>query len=483
MRIPESGLQRDDILNSLTSFKANDPDWRGGKVFAYVFKAGDDVMEIAEEALRGYMWDNGLDPRTFKSLHKLETEIVAMSATHLRGDPAVVTGNFTSGGTESVLLAMKTARDFARSKGIAEPEMVVPITAHACFHKAAHYFDMPLRVVPVDGETFKVDPAEMEKAINENTAVIVGSAPSYAHGVVDPIPELGQLALKHDVLLHVDGCIGAFMLPLYRAIGADVPEFDFTVPGVTSISMDFHKYGFAPKGASVVLYKNKELRRHQIYACSGWTGYTIINATIQSTKSGGPMAGTWAVMNYLGMAGYKKIAQGLKDATDAYIAGVQKIDGLKILGDPDICLVAVGADSEDVDIFKLCDAMHKRGWHLGPQPAIDNIPPSFHITMLPPNTPIIEQLLSDLAECVEEVRGQPQNPMVEQVAAMAQGIDPDTLTDEMIQNLLGMVGMAGEDAEAPDEDGDVNAILSRIPPKLADRILTTFFNEWLRWKK
>ena len=257
MQIPEKGMSREQVLESLRAFRAEDPDWSEGKIFGYVFHADADVVETVEEAFRMYMWDNALDPSVFGSMLKLETEVVEMAARHLNGDDEVV-GNLTSGGTETCLLAVKTARDWARVEKpeISQPEMILPITAHPCFTKGAHYFGVKAVTVPVDPQTLTAGMNAVREAINENTVLLVGSASNYAFGTVDPIEELGQLALERGILLHVDGCIGGFILSLYDSLGYDVTPFDFRVPGVTSMSMDLHKYAFAAKGASVVLYKN-----------------------------------------------------------------------------------------------------------------------------------------------------------------------------------------------------------------------------------
>jgi sphinganine-1-phosphate aldolase len=308
MKIPQHGLSREQILTTLEAYRADDMPWRDGRTWAYVYDPGPAAEEVIKQAYMMYLTENALDPTVFPSLLRLENELVAMAAAHLHGGASVV-GNFTSGGTESIILAVKTARDHARDKRphITEPEIVMPATAHAAFQKAAHYLGIKPVLVPVEPRSFKADVEALRRAITTNTILLVGSAVSYAHGVVDPIRELGQLALEHDLLLHVDACMGGFLLPYFRRLGAPVPDFDFSVPGVTSMSMDFHKYAFAAKGASVVLYRDKELRKYQIFTCANWSGYTMINATVQSSKSGGPLAAAWAVLHFIGDGGYLEI--------------------------------------------------------------------------------------------------------------------------------------------------------------------------------
>lgn len=480
MKMPEHGLSREQILERLREYRAGDPDWSEGKIFGYVFHADEDVSDTVEEAFRLYMWDNALDPSVFQSLLRLETEVVEMCAKHLHGDDEVV-GNFTSGGTESCMLAVKAARDWARANRpeVTEPEMILPVTAHPAFHKGAHYLDVKAVTVPVNSETLTVDPDTVRDAITDNTIMIVGSASNFAFGTVDPMTELAEIAGDR-IWVHSDGCIGGFLLELFEELGQDVTPFDFRVPGVNSISMDLHKYAFAAKGASVIMFRNKELRKYQIFAHSGWTGYTIINPTIQSTKSGGPLAGAWAVLHYLGHDGYLEYARRIREATDRFLEGIEAIDGLYVMGKPEMSLVAVA--SNEINIFELCDEMKERGWHLGPQPGAMGIPETFHITMLPFNTDKIDAVLKDLAECVDIVRDRETPPIVAQLAAMAQTLDPATIDDAMIERLLGMVGIGGGGGAPPERMAEINAILNVLPPKLADRLLTAFYNDWNRYR-
>ncbi|MEE4113263.1 MAG: aminotransferase class V-fold PLP-dependent enzyme, partial [Desulfobacteraceae bacterium] len=297
MEIAKKGMTREAIFERLTEFRNNDIKWQKGRTYGYIFDPGKATMDVGKAAYNEFLSENGLDFTVFQSLLRLERELAAFGASHLRGDSQVV-GNFTSGGTESIILAVKAARDCYREKrpDITVPEMVLPATAHAAFHKAAHYLGVKPVTVSVDSETFRADAEKTQSAITGRSIMIVGSAPSYAHGVVDPIADLAALAQENDLWMHTDACMGGFLLPYFRRLGEQVPNFDFTIPGVTSISVDLHKYAYTPKGASLILYRNKALRRHQIYACSRWIGYTIVNNAVQSSKSGGPMAAAWAVL-------------------------------------------------------------------------------------------------------------------------------------------------------------------------------------------
>jgi len=480
VRIPESGKKQDQVLGELERFRADDVDGSLGRTFCNIFLASREGRKVAEEACRMYLWENGLDPTLYPSLVKLENEIVAMAAAHLGGD-GNVTGNFTSGGTESVLLAVKTARDRAHAlrPEADPPEMVLPETAHPCFYKAAQYFRVKPVVVPVDPRTFKAEPAAMQRAISPRTVLLAASAPSYAHGVLDPVPEIGRIARENDLLFHVDGCIGAFLLPYFRELGARVTDFDFRVPGVTSISMDFHKYAFAPKGASVILYRNAEIRRHQIFSWSGWPGYTLVNQTMQSSKSGGPLAGTWAVLNYFGQDGYREQARRLKEASERIVAGVDALEEVRVLGRPEMSLIGIGSDT--LSVFRICDEMKKLGWDMYPQTRHGSLRESFHLTVVPGNVERIDEWLRDLERCVKGLKSRSLDPEAGGLRGLIAGIDFEKLTDPEIEQLLEAAGLAG--GSLPREGtAEINEVLNELPPAVADRILTLYFNQIFRYR-
>ncbi|MFH1438423.1 MAG: aspartate aminotransferase family protein [Pseudomonadota bacterium] len=477
MNIPQKGMDRETIMKKLGEFRSGDMDSKSGKIWGYVYSAGKEAEKVSKEAYLMYLSENALDPTVYPSMLKMETEIIGMARSHLQGDDEVV-GNFTSGGTESCILAVKTARDRTRAlkPHIKEPEMILPITGHACFHKAGKYLGVKPVVVPVDPETFKVKADVVREAITDNTILLVGSAPSYAHGVVDPIPELGQLALEKDLMLHVDGCIGAFLLPYFRRLGEEVVDFDFTVPGVTSISMDLHKYGFAAKGASVIMYRNKQIRQYQIFSCSTWTGYTVINSTIQSSRTGGPIAAAWAVLNFLGDEGYMELARSLRDATRKIIEGVEKIDGLRVLGKPEMTLIPIASDGPSV--FHIADEMLERDWYIQPQLRQNGYEENFHLSVSPPNVPLVDQLLVDLKESVESARKIKPRGVADMVKEGLGSMSPDELTDETLAGMLDMAGMKG--FTLPDRMADINQIMNVMPREIVDRLLVVFFNEIFR---
>jgi len=480
MQIPERGQGRDEVLEELKGYRDGDISWRDGKALAYVFHADEEAAAVGERAYQMYLWENALDPTIFPSLMRFETEIVAMAAHHLGGDDQVV-GNFTSGGTESVLLAVKTARDYARANrpDLGRPHMVLPVTAHPCFHKAAHYFELDTTMVPVDPQTMKADAAAMREAITDDTVLLVGSSPSYAHGVVDPIREIGQVALEHNLLFHVDGCIGGFLLPFMRDVGEQITDFDFSVPGVTSMSMDLHKYAYCPKGASVVLYRNADIRRHQFFTWSAWPGYSMVNPTVQSSKSGGPLAAAWAVLNYFGREGYLRIAEGLAESRKRVIAGIEAIDDLYIQGDPEMTLFAVGSDT--VNLFRLCDEMKRRGWTMHPQLQLGEMKPSFHINLIPINGEHIDNWLAELARCVEDVKADKSAGGMTELRQALEFINFDKLDDKGIEALLELAGLGGGDLPG-DDVGEVFEILNDLPHHIIDRVLAIYFNKLSRYK-
>jgi len=382
----------------MRQMKHEDVRWRDGRVFSLVYYAGDDVLNVLKEAALLYFSENALNPTAFPSLRRMETEVVRMTATLLGGDEQVV-GNMTSGGTESLLLAMKTARDWGRVHRSLSgpPEVVLPVTAHPAFEKAAHYFGIRLVHIPVNA-SFRADVHAAEAAINENTVMLVASAPSYPQGVLDPIVEMAALARDHGVLMHVDACVGGYLLPFVERLGYTLPPYDFRVPGVTSMSADVHKYGYAAKGASVILYRNAALRRHQFFASTDWPGGIYASPALGGTRPAGPIAAAWAVMHYLGEDGYLRLARQVMETTEKMKRGIHNLPGLTVLGDPVMSILAVA--SEGYDIYEVADELTLHGWHIDRQ----HRPPSIHLTISPVHARVVDDFLHDLGEAVERAR-------------------------------------------------------------------------------
>jgi glutamate/tyrosine decarboxylase-like PLP-dependent enzyme len=471
--MPKTGKSRDEVVELLRSMQEDDLPIGDGRAFGFVYSAGEAVDEIKKVAVAMAMGANGLDPTVFPSLRQLENELVAMARDHLHGDDSV-SGSFTSGGTESLLLAVKTARDHARAHRpeITRPTMLLPETAHASFHKAAAYFDVEPVTVKVDPETFAADVDDMRAKIDERTILLVGSAPGYAHGVMDPIEAIGRLALDHELLFHVDGCIGAFLLPYFERLGEDLPPFDFRVPGVSSISIDLHKFAYAPKGASIVLYRDRDLRHHQYFACAAWSGYSVVNPTMQSTKSAAPLAGAWAVMQRLGDDGYLKIAEELLAGSKELIEGLRAIEGLQVLGEPSMGLVAVA--SGDVPLYRLADAMSERGWYLQPQLSYGASPRNLHFQIEPSNAGRVGEMLVVLEEETAKLRGQADAapaPLL-QMAAALRPEDVRTRFGELMQ----MAGSSGP-GELPKERALVNEVMDALPLETKQELLKAFLGQ------
>lgn len=474
--LPETGRSGADLLAELAALTAADLPTRGGNTTAYVYDSGrPEVREAAERAYLTMMEVNGLDPTAFPSIVALERQVVGATAARLGGDDTTP-GIFTSGGTESIILAVKAARD-ARPDVLA-PEIVVPVTAHAAFHKAGSYLRVTVRSAPVDPETYRADPAAIAELCNENTVLVVASAPSYAHGVIDPVVEIAADAAARGIPCHVDACVGGWLLPWLAEAGAPVPAFDLSVPGVTSLSCDLHKFGYAPKGASVLLFRDEALRLDAYYACATWPGYTVVNSTIQSSKGAGPLAGAWATLQALGADGYRELGRAALAATRALIAGVEEIDGLTVLGSPDATLVALGADpaaETPLDLFALADETRARGFFLQPQLSLDGLPANLHLTLTGVSERGVGELLAVLRECVETVRPLgPPTPPADIVDLLTQ-VDLTELDNASFAALLPAAGvdLSGENAArmAP-----VNRLLDALPAATREVIVTRFLS-------
>ncbi|MCX5410187.1 aminotransferase class V-fold PLP-dependent enzyme [Streptomyces sp. NBC_00335] len=495
------GRTPDDVLAELRSLREGDAPTRGGRTFAYVYDAGlDGLDELAAAAYTAYATVNGLDPTVFPSVARLENDLVGAVAAVL-GAPGAQ-GTFTSGGTESILLAVKTARDHARAvRGITAPQLVLPSTAHAAFHKAAHYLGLETVVVPVDPVTFRADADAMAAALTDRTALVVASTPSYAHGVIDPVPEIAAAAARRGVLCHVDACIGGWLLPHLRRAGREVPPFDLSVPGVTSLSVDLHKYGYADKGASVVLYRDAELRRYQYFAHAGWPGYPVVNPTVQGTKSGGLLAQAWAVLQYVGEDGYTALAARVAEASDRLLSGLRGIDGLRVLGEPAAGLVAFTAGAPRGDaaegggtqddgpayeaapdlslLLHLADEMRERGWYLQPQLSFDGLPPNLHLTLTPATVGQVDALVTDLAAALAAARALPPVTVDPGLVELAVGLDPETLGPDEIAGVLAFAGLGG-DGKLPARTAPVLMLLDALPGPLKERLLAEFVGSVFR---
>ncbi|WP_127479687.1 pyridoxal phosphate-dependent decarboxylase family protein [Nocardioides pantholopis] len=469
-----------DVLARLRDLQAADLPVHGGRTLAYVYDSGlAEVDRVGREAVAAYAGSNGLDPSAFPSLLQMENELVGFAA-GLLAAPDTVVGTVTSGGTESVLLAVQTARD--SRPDLARPNVVMPATAHAAFHKAAHYFGVEARVVPV-GADFRADPAATAAALDDSTVLVVASAPSYAHGVIDPVEELAALAAARGIRCHVDACIGGWVLPYAARLGRAVRPWTFAMPGVTSISVDLHKYGYAPKGTSLLLHRTPELRRPQFFASAAWPGYTMLNATMQSTKSGGPLAGAWAVVQTLGDAGYEKLAADVFAAVDRIVEGVAGIEHLGLAAVPDSTLVALSTD-DACDVFTICDEMLERGWYVQPQMAYAGGPSTVHLSVSAATLASVEELLDALAESVAAAVAAGPVRVDSGIADFLRALDPATLSAADFDGLLAAAGLGssgdGGALALPRRMAEVNALLEVAAPDLREALMVTFLDRLSR---
>jgi glutamate/tyrosine decarboxylase-like PLP-dependent enzyme len=395
--------------------RSDDVDWRGARTFSLVYNPGEEVMELVKRAYQMFMVENALGPTAFPSLRRFETEVVAMAADLLGGDDQTV-GTMTSGGTESIFMAVKTARDHrVSSRGPTAPgggpwQLVVPASAHPAFDKAAHYLGLEVVHIPL-GEDLRANVEATRAVVNERTMMMVGSAPGYPHGVVDPIEQLSSLAKENNIWFHCDCCLGGFLLPFVRDLGYPVPSFDFTLPGVTSISADLHKYGYAAKGASTVLYRNESYRRHQFYVQADWCGGIYATPSLAGARTGGSVAAAWAVLHFLGREGYLRLAKEMMETTGKLLTGIGAIDGLKILGAPEMTVFAVGSD--ELNVYALADALASRRWYVERQ----HLPPALHLMVSPAHSAVADEFLGDLAAATAEVEGMDRGD-ISQVAAV-----------------------------------------------------------------
>ena len=399
--LPDHGTDWETLCARMDEMATGDVKWRDGKTAVYVFNAGEDVARVQRHAYTRFMSENGLGPMAFPSLARMEREIVEMALSLLNA-PEGAAGNVTSGGTDSITMAIKTARDHARATGRLAPgaraNLVLPWSAHPAFDKAAALMDMEIRRIPCT-EDYLADPEAMGAAADANTIMIVGSAPCFPYGLVDPIAALGEVAEAQGLWLHVDACVGGFFAPFARMNGVHLPAFDFSVPAVKSMSADLHKYGYCAKGASTVLFRSEDLRAHMVFDTGDWPGGRMITPTLADTRPGGAIAAAWAVMNYLGVDGYRE-KQGLVVETREKIEAGVKALGFSIIGAPQLGLL--GYTHPDRDMFAIWGKLHERGWFT----SVVTKPKGIHLMLSPKHAEVADTYLADLAWATEQVEAE-----------------------------------------------------------------------------
>jgi len=429
-KIPEKGLMQEEIIQELSKFsESENQPWKKGRVSGVVYYGENDLIQFFEKLYHLYSQTNALHPDIWPSLTKFEREIVSMCSSLMHGNEDV-RGAVSSGGTESILLAMKTYRDYFREKkGITEPEIILPETAHPAFLKACDYFSIKPVFVELD-ENYSADIEKVKEKINDHTIGLVGSAPNFPFGTYDPIRELSEIALDKNIGMHVDACLGGFINPFVRELGYEIPDFDFSLEGVTSISMDTHKYGYAPKGTSVILYKNSDFFQKQIFVHAGREGI-YFTPTLLGSRSGFPIVATWSVMLIMGYEGYKNMAKQILD-TGKYIKNsIKKIDGLKIVGDP---LWVIAITSDKMDPYLVWEAMSKKGWFLNGV----SRPAAFHIALTVRHTlpGVKENFIQDLKDSVEMVKnGKIKSSIMAPIYGISSAI-PKEMVDLFLKNVV-----------------------------------------------
>ncbi|QJW38507.1 aspartate aminotransferase family protein [Cellulosimicrobium protaetiae] len=494
-------MRTDGILDRLATLRAADAPTHGGRVLSYVYDPGlAELDELAAAAARAVQPVNGLDPTTFTSVAVMERELVAFARDMLRGTadgPDAVVGSVTSGGTESCLLAVKIARDaFREDHPGLRPRVVAPVSVHAAFRKAAQYLDVAITLVPVDPATgTPAADALLAELDGGDVALVVVSAPSYPHGVVDPVAEVAAAAAARGVPVHVDACVGGWVLPFWEGAGGEpVPAFDFSVPGVTSVSADVHKYGYAPKGTSVLLVRGRDRQRRQFFATTGWPGYPVVNPTTSGSRSAAPLAAAWAVSQALGVPGYTALTARCVRATRALHAAVDRIDGLRVVGHPTGPLVAVACDesvppARQVDPHLWADAVRSLGWVLQPQPGLTQddgtrLPHTTHLTVTPVTEAGLDGLVPALVAGADAVRGEARPDVSAVLGALAgafarpagaQAAGPSA--DAVWEALLAALGADGgterraTGSVLPDRLAPLMAVMEVLPAPVAERAL------------
>jgi sphinganine-1-phosphate aldolase len=490
-----TGFRREasDILAELDALRAADAPTHGGRVLSYVYDSGlPELDELAAQAARRVQPVNGLDPTTFTSVAAMESQLVGFARRVLGGDADVV-GSVTSGGTESCLLAVKSARDVWRSARAGTPRVpriVAPVTVHAAFHKAAEYFGLDLDLVPVDPATGAVAAAAIEERLGDDVALVVVSAPSYPFASLDPVADVAAITAARGIALHVDACIGGFALAFWPEA---LPDWDLRVPGVTSLSADLHKYGYAPKGVSVLLTRGRDRQRHQYFATTAWPGYPVVNPTLTGSKPAGPLAAAWAITEALGAEGFARLTEQAARATASLIELVDGIEGLRVVGAPIGPLFAVAIDDDvarerQVDPHHWADAARAAGWHLQLQPGLtqadgSRLPHTAHLTVTPVTAAVLPELSAALVAAADAVRGVPRvdgdallGSLAETLpggagvlAGASAGLDSDTAA-----GLLGAFGLLGSQDAAgalPDRLAPVLALVEALPAPLTERLL------------
>uniref|UniRef100_A0A669DQQ2 sphinganine-1-phosphate aldolase n=1 Tax=Oreochromis niloticus TaxID=8128 RepID=A0A669DQQ2_ORENI len=439
--LPSKGLSQAKVMEKIKEYDTlsnisnlhYEVKWEKGLVSGAVYWGDESLTKLLVKVYGDFAWSNPLHPDIFPGVRKMEAEVVRMACTLFHGGPNSC-GTVTSGGTESILMACKAYRDMAYERGVKHPEILAPVSVHAAFDKAAHYFGMKLVHIPLDKKTMKVDVKAMRRAISKNTAMLVCSAPQFPHGIIDPIEEVAKLAVRYNIPMHVDACLGGFLIVFMAKAGYPLAPFDFRVKGVTSISADTHKYGYAPKGSSVILYSDKKYRQYQYFVAADWQGGIYASPSIAGSRPGGIIAACWATMMYMGENGYVDATRKIVSTARKIKTEIRKIKGVFVFGDPEVSVVAIG--SHDFDIFRLSNALTSKGWNLNTL----QYPSSIHIccTVLHTQPGVADHFIRDVKEQVAIIMKNPKEKTTGKGAiyGMAQAIPDRSLVTEISRGFL-----------------------------------------------
>lgn len=433
-QLPSKGLTQSQVMEKIKEYQTlNEVQWEKGCVSGAVYWGDETLTKLLVKVYGDFAWSNPLHPDIFPGVRKMEAEVVRMSCSLFHGGPNSC-GTVTSGGTESILMACKAYRDMAHERGVKYPEILAPVSVHAAFDKAAHYFGMKLVHIPLDKKTMKVDVKAMRRAISGNTAMLVCSAPQFPHGIMDPVEEVAKLAVRYGIPLHVDACLGGFLIVFMEKAGYQLAPFDFRVKGVTSISADTHKYGYAPKGSSVILYSDKKYRQYQYFVAPDWQGGIYASPSIAGSRPGGIIAACWATMMYMGESGYVDATRKIISTARKIRNEIKKIKGVFVFGNPEVSVVAIG--SEVFDIFRLSNALTTKGWNLNTL----QYPSSIHIccTVLHTQPGVADRFVREVKEQVAIIMKNPKEKTTGMGAiyGMAQSIPDRSMVTEISRGFL-----------------------------------------------
>jgi sphinganine-1-phosphate aldolase len=428
--LPDHGFSEDELLRELMTYKKlADVKWSEGACSGTVYSGDEKITKLMAKVYAEFAWTNPLHADVFPDVRKMEAEVVRMTCNLFHGDPETSCGTMTTGGTESIMMACKAYRDLAKSRGIEYPEMVIPVTAHAAFDKAGSYFGIKVIHVSLDESTRKVNVHAMKRAITSRTCMLVGSAPQFPHGVIDPIQEIGKLGVRYGIPVHVDSCLGGFLVPFMRQAGFDIAPFDFAVSGVTSISADTHKYGYAPKGSSVVMYSDRKYRQYQYFVQPDWPGGIYASPSFSGSRAGAIIAACWATMMFMGLQGYVDATRKVIKTARDIEARLSKVPGVFVYGKPEVSVIAFG--SNDFNIYRLSDALAACGWSLNAL----QFPSSIHlcVTLVHTKPGIADRFIADFIRCAAEIMKDPKAKCGGQAAmyGMAQSIPDRSIVSEI----------------------------------------------------